>query len=85
MNVGIILEKNSHGTTNGIAIQKHLEAVYSDLISEMFGAKEKQMESENQIMPCMSCKSHDTYLIWSENYSGYRGVCDICESNWPES
>ncbi len=43
------------------------------------------MKSEIDVMPCMSCASPDTYLIWSDNYSGYRGICDICESNWPES
>ena len=85
MNAKTIVKKNSHGTANGIAIQKHLGKIYEDLISEMFGAKEELMKSQNQIMPCMSCESLDTYLIWSHNYSGYRGVCDACEVNWPES
>jgi len=36
MNAKVILEKNSHCTTKGIIIQKHLEQIGEDLILEMF-------------------------------------------------
>jgi Zn ribbon nucleic-acid-binding protein len=46
------------------------------------------MESEiEDVSPtaCQSCGFSDTLIIWSEKYSGDRGVCVSCEHNWPES
>ena len=89
MNTKVILEqKNFHRTVNGIEIQRHLEKIYEDLLSETFGAKVQSMEPkkfEEQTIPCMVCGSPKTYISWSRNYSGYRGRCIACEHNWPES
>jgi hypothetical protein len=74
-------------TVNGVAIQKHLEIIYEELISETFGRREKQVRDQIREMatPCMACDSPVTYIIWSKKYSGYRGECVACNHNWPES
>lgn len=72
----------------GYEIQKHLEKVYEDFIMDGFGRKVKQLSLDKIpkiAIPCMSCESKETYIVWSENYSGYRGMCDACKHNWPES
>ena len=34
---------------------------------------------------CNSCGKKSAVLIWDDRYSGYRGICHLCGSNWPES
>ena len=88
MGTKIIFEQKSYGTVNGIAIQRHLEEIYKNLISETFGARAQYVESkkfEEQTVPCMVCGSPKTYIMWCKGYSGYRGRCISCKHNWPES
>jgi len=34
---------------------------------------------------CNSCGKKSALLIWDDRYSGYRGICSLCDSDWPES
>lgn len=80
-----VFPQNKTETKIGIIILAHLEKIYEELISETFGKNKKVKNPQGRILPCMVCENTNTYMIWSENYSGYRGICDICEYDWPES
>ena len=34
---------------------------------------------------CGVCDKRSAFLRWDENYAGYRGRCNVCECDWPES
>ncbi len=34
---------------------------------------------------CDVCEKRSAILRWDENYSGYRGQCNRCGNDWPES
>ncbi len=34
---------------------------------------------------CGVCEKKSAILRWDENYVGYRGLCSLCENEWPES
>ena len=34
---------------------------------------------------CGVCEKRSGFLRWDENYAGYRGQCNSCENDWPES
>ena len=34
---------------------------------------------------CNVCEKKSALLIWDDRYSGFRGTCLVCGSNWPES
>ncbi len=34
---------------------------------------------------CGVCEKRSAILRWDENYVGYRGLCSLCENEWPES
>jgi len=80
-----VIPQNKTVIKNGIGILTHLEKIYEELISESFGKNKIVKNPQGQILPCMVCGNPDTFMIWSENYSGYRGICDMCEYDWPES
>jgi len=75
-----------HSTVKGTEIQEHLEKIYDDLILETYGVRVKQIESDVEKQNnCLACGFSETRVIWSERYSGYRGICNSCKHNWPES
>ena len=74
-------------TKNGIEIQNHLNRIYEEMLSETFRAEFELLKEKTQAQPmsCMACGCENTEIIWSDNYSGFRGMCIRCMCNWPES
>jgi len=40
---------------------------------------------KTQTITCNSCGKDSARLFWDQRYNGYRGMCMLCEGNWPES
>ena len=38
-----------------------------------------------QKLDCYTCNKKSAVLLWTEKYSGFRGICKRCGNNWPES
>jgi len=34
---------------------------------------------------CQGCGSTDAQLVFEPRYRGYRGRCQVCDGDWPES
>ena len=34
---------------------------------------------------CGICDEKSAILIWDDRYTGFRGRCQLCKYNWPES
>lgn len=71
----------------GIEIQNHLEKIYSDVVFETFGKQVIDIVDtyETESTDCQACGYPETRIVWSEKYSGERGICIACHHNWPES
>ena len=37
------------------------------------------------IILCVACEKKSAFIIWHDSYSGYRGRCNLCKSDWAES
>jgi len=41
--------------------------------------------NKNLEIVCRVCDEKSGMLRWDENYVGFRGRCNLCENDWPES
>jgi len=41
--------------------------------------------NDKLLATCGSCEKQSATIAWDNRYSGFRGYCDICKNNWPES
>ena len=40
---------------------------------------------EDLEISCGSCERQSAIIVWDDRYAGYRGRCDLCKYDWPES
>lgn len=43
-----------------------------------------QTNSDEHKVECPDCPT-EASVYWDIRYNGYRGTCEVCETNWPES
>ena len=43
-----------------------------------------QTNTDEHQVECPDCPT-EASVYWDIRYNGYRGTCEVCETNWPES
>ena len=51
----------------------------------LLGSKDLLSETEGVEVTCGACESKSAEIRWDKRYSGFRGFCNACKNNWPES
>ena len=54
-------------------------------MAQMVLREHLETNGEGLQLYCDICDKRSGILRWDENYTGYRGQCNLCENDWPES